>query len=149
MFNRLMILVVMVAVMDGCVTYRDINHEGLSSLTQHYEQFDLKLAWDVAAVGESTKITGAVTSVRYNRMYDLELWVSVLDNNGKTVARSVSSMNELKLNDTVPFSMTLPVAATPGAKLRFTYKYKSSDGGGMSGEQMMQSFDTMIPISKF
>jgi hypothetical protein len=148
MFLRFLIPALMLVAVGGCATYRDVNHEKLSSFSQHYEQFDLKMAWNVKAEGDKTILDGVITNVRYNRIYDLELRVAALDNEGKTAAHSIFTMNELKRDDTVPFSTIVAMPATPGTKLRFTYRYKSSDGGGMSGEDWMQSFETIIPAGQ-
>ena len=83
-------------------------------------------------------------------MYDLEIWVTALDSAGKEVARSVSFVipSQLDLDKSAEFSLKLPVAAPPGTRLRFLYKYRGSDGGDHGGESAipwMQSFETVVP----
>jgi hypothetical protein len=56
----------------------------------------------------------------------------------------------LNLDDSAEFSLKLPVPVAPGTKLRFTYKYRPSEGGGRpggleAGTPWMQSFETVVP----
>ena len=150
---RLTLLLAMIAALLGsCSTYHDNSRTLLETLPQHYSQFDLKLAWETKVVGGNTLIDGAVKNVRWQYMYNLEIWVSVLDAAGKVAARSVSYIipRQLDLDDSAEFSLKLPVATHPGTKLRFTYRYRGSDGGerprfGGDGMPWFQSFETEVP----
>jgi hypothetical protein len=150
MFRYLCALVALVISLGGCASYPDVNRQRLESLPQQYAQFDAILAWEVRSVGPETVIDGEFKNVRYTFMNDIEVWVAALDSAGKTMARSVSFLmpHELKLDDIAPFTLKLPVRAVPGTRLRFTYKYTGTDGGGPEGGGVgnwVQSFDAEVP----
>lgn len=153
MIRRLCMLVLTAALLGACATYHDTSRERLETLTQRYSQFDLVLAWETKVVGGTTMVDGVVKNVRYAAMYDLEIWVAVLDPAGKAMARSVSFVipRQLNLDESAEFGLKLPVAVAPGTKLRFTYQYRGSEGGegfggGLErGPNWMQSFDAVVP----
>ena len=154
MIRRLCMLVLTAALLGACATtYHDTSRERLETLTQRYSQFDLVLAWETKVVGGNTVVDGVVKNVRYAAMYDLEIWVAVLDPAGKAMARSVSFVipRQLNLDESAEFGLKLPVAVAPGTKLRFTYRYRGSEGGegfggGLErGPNWMQSFDAVVP----
>ena len=153
MGRRAVILVLTAAsLMGACATYRDTGSKRLQTLTQRYTQFDLTMAWETKVVAGNTLVDGVVKNLRYAYMYDLEIWVAVLDPAGRVAARSVSIVipYQLELDHTAEFSLKLPVAVTPGSRLRFTYKYRGSDGDGSElggGVNWWQSFDAVVPAS--
>ena len=150
---RFMILLVLTAALLGaCSTYRDTTRQRLETLPQHYSQFDLQLGWETKVAGGHTVVDGVAKNVRYAFMFNLEIWVALLDDAGKVVARSVSYVipRQLDQDDSAEFSLKLPVTAPPGARLRFTYRYRGSDGGGDhrigdGGTTWTQSFETEVP----
>jgi len=151
MIRYLGTLIAFLVFLGGCATYPDVNRQRLESLPQHYTQFDVVLAWQVRSVGSQTIVDGVLKNVRYTFMDDIEVWVAVLDASGKPMARSMSFVSPplLERDDIVPFSVVLPVQVVPGTKLRFTYKYNGSDGGGSDGgggaTKWMQSFVSEVP----
>jgi len=149
------LLALIAALLGACATYHDTSRQRFAALPQHYSQFDLQLAWEIKPAGGDTVVDGVAKNVRYAYMYDLEIWVAILDARGKVAARSVSFIipRQLEQDDSAAFSLQLPVAAPPGTKLRFTYQYRGSDGG--DGERSggglvpwMQSFETEVPAAK-
>lgn len=147
------IAILFLAAFLGCATTTDTTKVKMESLTQRYSQFDVKMAWDSRVVGQNTLVEGVVQNVRYLAMYDLEIAIQVLDPAGKTRARGTTFVvpRQLGLDERAEFSVKLPVAVEPGTKLRFTYRYRGSDGGegfggGMErGTDWMQSFDAIVP----
>ena len=153
MLRLTVVLSVCVALLCSCATYHDTSRQRLETLPHHYSQFDVHLAWESRVAGGETLVDGVAKNVRYAYMYNLEIWVAVLDARGKSVARSVSYIipRQLDLDETAEFSLKLPVPAPPGTKLRFTYRYRGSDGGGGErhehgdgGVPWMQSFETVV-----
>jgi len=144
-------LILIAAFLGACATYHDTSSQRLPALPQHYSQFDVQMGWETRPIGEHTVVDGVVKNVRYAYMYDLEVWVAVLDSKGKELARSVSFIipQQLYLNQTAPFSVKLPVSAPSGTRLRFTYEYLGSDGGdnhlGGGGARWVQSFQAVVP----
>jgi len=152
MLRPAVLLAITTALLAACAGSPGTTHLRLETLPQHYSQFDVRLAWETKTLGDKTIVDGVAENVRYAYMYDLEIWVAVLDGAGKAVARSVSFVipRQLNLDESAEFSLRLPVAATPGTRLRFTYRYRGSDGGdrrkfGDGGTPWMQSFETVVP----
>ena len=157
MVRRILMLVMVTLLLGACATYPDTRRERLQTLTQRYSQFDLVLAWDTRVVGGNTLVEGVVKNVRWAYMYDLEIWVAVLDPAGKAVARGMTFVIPQQLNqdEIAEFAVKVPVPVTPGMVLRFTYKYRGSDGGddddgvlfrGLdAGMPWMQTFDAVVP----
>jgi len=147
MYRYLGILVLLTISLGGCASYPNVNRERLLSLPQHYRQFDVAMSWEVKSAGSQTLIDGVFRNARYEFMENVEVWVAVHDAAGKTVARSVSYLipYEVKRDEIVPFSLSLPVAVAPGTKLFFTYKYSGTDGGDDKGGDWTQSFSAEVP----
>ena len=147
MFRHPCILVLLLISLGACATHPDLALQRLESLPQHYSQFDVDLAWEVRSAGSQAEVDGELRNLRYQFMDDIEVWVALLDAEGKQVARSVSylSPHELRQNEIAAFQLTLPAAAPVGSKLRFTYNYTATDGGDSKGEYRTQSFTAVVP----
>jgi hypothetical protein len=153
MAKRIAVFALAALLTAGCATYHDTSRERLQALPQHYSQFDLVMGWETKLVNGKTVVDGVVKNVRYAAMYDLEIWVAVLDPRGKEKSRSVSYLipRQLNLDESADFSVKLPVAVAPGTRLRFTYRYRGSEGGegigsGLErGTNWMQSFEAVVP----
>lgn len=143
------LFLLLLALVTGCATYPDPNRQRLLSLPQHYAQFDLVMGWETRRENTGTIVEGVVKNVRYYMMRDLEIWVSLLDDRGKVAARGMTFIlpSDLELDRYAPFTVRVPAAADPGDRLRFTYKYRGSDGGdGLErGLDWMQSFEAVVP----
>lgn len=145
MLQQCIISMALLILLGGCVANRDVNRKQMSDLKQSYSQFDLKIAWDVTISSSETRIDGLVENIRTTQMEEMELWVNLRDNNDKSVFRKAYYFpSVLKKNEVVPFSFMLPVRASSGSKLVFTYRYVPLDGGDT--ERWMQSFETSIPV---
>lgn len=148
--------VVFAALLAGCATYPDPRQVRMESLTQHYNQFDLLMAWDTKVSAGKTYVDGVVKNVRYPAIYDLEIWVAVLDAEGRVAARSMTFVIPRQLNEDelADFTVKLPLEVLPGTRLRFTYLYRASEGGegfgaGLErGPNWMQSFDAVVPAKQ-
>jgi hypothetical protein len=121
---------------------RDENGERLKQLPQRYCQYDLVLAWEVRGVGADTVVDGVVKNVRYAHLEDLEISVALLDQAGEAGERAVCFIipRQLRLDQAASFSIKLPVRVEPGARLRFNYRYQSTEDG--AGNR--QSFDVEV-----
>jgi len=146
MRQKTLIIAILLLMMNGCATYRSDNLDRMQALPQHYAQFDLKLAWEVKPVDDSTVISGFVKNIRYYEMDGLEIWVLSLDAGGKVVHRAADFVYRLKENEVAQFTLKLPRLAS-GSKLRFMYNYIGNDGGGDSGGALSwrQSFESEVP----
>lgn len=152
MKRTLSILAVMTSLLAACASSPDLHRMRLETLPQRYSQFDLVMAWETRNEGDRTVIEGVARNVRYYMMRDLEIWVRLLDREGKVAARAMTFIipSDLGLDQSAPFAVTLPVAVTPGDRLRFTYRYRGSDGGdGLErGIDWMQSFESVVPAGQ-
>jgi hypothetical protein len=150
MIKYLFTLVALVLALSGCAANRAVVRP-LDSYAQHYVQFDATLAWDVRGDASRTVVDGVFLNTRYDEMDNVEVWVAALDGSGKTMARAASFIipHQLRQDEPAPFTVKLPVAAAPGTKLHFTYKYLALEAGGDDGGggvgNWMQSFDSKIP----
>jgi hypothetical protein len=149
--KRLLIsLILALLLLAGCAAYQDSTRQRFELLSQQYSQFDVKIAWETRVAEGKTVVDGIVKNVRYAYMYDLEIWVATLDKKGEPVAREVAYVipRQIKLDSSTHFTVKLPVAAAPGSKLRFTYRYRGSDGGegfnSNSGLNWTHSFETVV-----
>jgi hypothetical protein len=149
---RLMTLLALLAALTGCASYPDTSPQRAAALSQHYNQFDLRLSWDTRQVGGHTVVEGIAKNVRWAYMYDLEIWVALLDPSGRELAKNVGYVIPRQLNQdqSAPFSVKLAASAAPGSTLRFSYQYRGSDGGdndsiGDGGTLWRQSFDAVVP----
>lgn len=114
------------------------------SLPYNYSNFDAKLSWRVTTDAEGTAVEGVIHNVRYTYMENIEIWVTLQEASGATIARSTDYISRLHLDDSASFRVSFPIIAPPGAKLLFTYKYQGNDGGD-GGNSWMQSFEAEIP----
>ena len=149
MMRKIGVLLV-AAILTGCASYASVDNERMGSLPQHYSQFDLKMAWEVNLTENGTLVTGEVQNLRYAFMEGIEIWVAVVEASGKVGKSSVSFIipSRLDQDEIAPFSVKLPVRVAPGTRLRFTYKYRGSDGGDSDGGgagDWMQSFEAVVP----
>lgn len=127
------------------VSLRDFIRMQLDIISQQYSNFDVKMTWDIKTIDRNTVIAGFIQNIRYAMMENIEIWVALLDSNGKTVSRAVDLVmpSRLDIDETNDFRVMFPIIVPHGAKLIFTYKYDGFDGG--DGTKWMQSFDSCAP----
>lgn len=149
MKRTICMVILTISLLAGCATYPDTDRVRLESLPQRYSQFDLVMGWETRVQSGETVLDGVVRNVRYYMMRDLEIWVALLDERGKVVARGMTFIipSDLGMDKSAPFTVKLKVAVNPGDRLRFTYKYRGSDGGNgrERGVDWMQSFESVVP----
>ncbi|TSK08492.1 MAG: hypothetical protein FPO08_04055 [Geobacter sp.] len=124
----------------------EVNGEPMNNLPYRYAQFDMNLAWEIRQEAGESVVEGVGKNVRYAFMEGIEIWIAVVDAAGKAGARKVCFVipRQVKLDETFPFSVKLPVPLEQGMTLKFTYKYNGSDGGD-GGMNWMQSFEWTVP----
>jgi hypothetical protein len=144
MLKKLLVSMIAIAVMVGFTSVTDQLKVQMDQMSQHYSKFDVKIGWTVTTGNNETTINGIIQNIRYNTMEGIEVWVSVLDTNGKVSVRSADYVipNRLVKDDVAPFTIKLPIVATTNTKLLFTYKYIGSDGGTDGSVNWMQSFES-------
>jgi len=114
-------------------------------MSQQYSNFDVKMSWEIYTIDRKTVIDGVIQNIRYAMMEGIEIWVALLDSNGKTLNRAVDLVmpGRLDMGETAEFRVLFPIVVPHGTKLVFTYKYAGNDGG--DGMKWMQSFDSYAP----
>ena len=145
MLSKILVYTITIALLLGFTSVSDQLKVQMGHMPQHYSHFDAKLGWVINADKNVTKISGIFQNSRYALMENIEVWVSVLDDNGKVSVRSVDYIipDRLARDDFAPFSVTLPIVTSATTKFLFTYKYNGSDGGENGGSNnWMQSFET-------
>lgn len=110
-----------------------------------YLNFDVRMTWDIITIDRKTVVAGSIQNIRYAIMENIEVWVSLLDADGKTVCRAVDLVmpRQLDRDETAAFKVEFPIFVPHGAKLVFTYRYEGCDGG--DGTKWMQSFESCAP----
>lgn len=116
-----------------------------ATMPQRYSDFDVSMTWTVQTIDRKTVFDGAIQNIRYAVMEEIEIWVAILDTNGKTVSRAVDLVmpRRLELDGTTAFRVTIPIVVPHGARIVFTYKYSGDDGG--EGTKWMNSFESCAP----
>lgn len=152
MFRSLCALLALLISLTGCAVYPDLNKQQMERLPYRYANFDAVLAWEVRNYGNDLIVDGQFQNVRYAYMQDIEVWVSVLDTEGRMKTRGVSFIipETLRMDEIAPFSVRLPESVPPGTRLRFTYRYRAMEGGSDGGGGgdigiWMQNFETVVP----
>lgn len=144
MLLRIIVSIGMFSLLSGCAVDRTMDHkQQLSELKQSYSQFDMKLRWNVVSGDSVTHIDGLIENVWATSMEDVELWVMLLDQDNKTLARAVDYIGTIRQNELTPFSLTLSTRSESGSKLVFSYRYTPCDGSDT--DRLMQSFETDVP----
>jgi hypothetical protein len=140
-------LVLMVSVLFGCASTSldTLRREQLEQLPHKYSQFDFKLAWDSTLTDNGITVEGVIKNLRWQHAESLEVWVSLLDPDGKVLAKEVALVipNPLNMYEVSSFSVRLPIKAATGSTLRFMYSYYGVDDQE-SSTFWLQSFETKL-----
>lgn len=144
---KIFLYILLIAVLAGCALkpLDTLKREQFEQLPQKYSQFDFKLAWDSKITDNGVIIEGVAWNLRWFRAEGLEIWVSLLDSDGRVMAKEVDLVrpDPLKVGEMANFSIKLPVKPRPGSKLVFTYKFGAvEDVEGSTS--WMQSFDSKL-----
>lgn len=138
-------LMLSVSLICGCAAQSldTLRRERFEQLPRKYSQFDLKLAWDTRITEHGIAVEGLIWNLRWQHAESLEVWVSLLDPDGKVLTKAVGLVipNPLNINEVSDFSVRLPMKPPPGSKLRFTYSYYGVDDTEAS-TFWLQTFET-------
>lgn len=145
MVRMMACLVLFMFIMSGCAsTSLDaLRREQFARQPNTYSQFDFKLAWDSKITDTGITVDGLIWSLRWQHAENLEVWVSLLDSDGKVVAKGVDLVipSPLNIDEVSTFSVKLPIKPSSGSKLRFTYSYYGVDDQ-KDPTFWLQSFET-------
>ncbi|MEI6306835.1 MAG: hypothetical protein WCP33_08435 [Deltaproteobacteria bacterium] len=141
---RIFICILLALVVGGCAakSHDTLRREQFEQLPHKYSQYDLKLAWDSKITGNAVIVEGVVWNVRWAHAQGMEIWVSLLDPNGRVLAEEVDLIrpDPLNIGEKSNFAVKLTAKPVPGSKLLFTYKYGALED--VEGSTLwMQSFE--------
>lgn len=124
-------LVLLLAALSGCAStpLDTLQREQFQQQPHKYSQFDFKLAWNSTVTDTGITVEGLIWNLRWQHAESLEVWVSLLDAEGRELAKGVGMVipSPLNINELSTFSVKLPGRPLPGSKLRFTYSYYGVD----------------------
>ena len=100
--------------------------------THCYKGFDLDVAWKTRRDGANLAVLGAITNNRNEFLRDLELTVTLLDDQGKKLSSAdfMFIPNIIRLDEIKPFGLmlTVPPGSAP-QRLKFRYSYYQTGNG--------------------
>jgi hypothetical protein len=146
---KIIISILLIVAVSGCATrpFANLKRERFDQLPAKYAQFDFKLAWDSKVSADRVDIQGMIWNVRWAHAEGVEVWVSLLDPEGRVLAKNVALImpHSLDIDEMAPFSIDLKVPASPlpGSKLLFTYRYNGVEDSEGS-VSWMQSFKVKL-----
>lgn len=90
-----------------------------------YNSNDMAISWKAERMENAIRINGTVTNVRENYVYDnLELEATILDRDGKVVAKNTYNFIPAKLKGSESFKMVIPLENNiQPEKVKFNYRY--------------------------
>lgn len=106
------------------ITHKQLDSNPAFSPHQ-YNSADLDVSWKSEMVDNAIRIDGTVTNVRENYIYDnLELEATLLDLQGKVIAKHTYSFTPVRLKGTEPFKMIIPLEKNLLPEhIKFNYRY--------------------------
>ncbi len=96
-----------------------------------YTAFDINVAWTIVKTDSALDVRGLIKNLRYGQLEDLDISVSLLDKEKKSLAvgGALPIPIVLKPDDYVSFSAPLKGAVLrPGAMLQFVIRYRVHEG---------------------
>ena len=127
------IVIMMSVLMLGlvaCGTLPGVQQRPAAGYPFRHNAYDLKIAWKTDRLDRGIVIDGLLKNVRYQQIEDVEVTVSVVDKDNKTLAsdRTFLLPFPLKTDEYAPFGLTLKdVALANGDVFRFLIKYRAND----------------------
>lgn len=93
--------------------------------SHQYSSSDMDISWKSEKSDNALRIDGVVTNVRTNYAYEnLELDATLIDDQGKVLAKQTYSFTPLKLKGSEPFKMIIPLESSlQPERIKFNYKY--------------------------
>jgi hypothetical protein len=132
---RMILMSVMMPGLVACGSLQSAQQSPVAEYPFRHSAFDQKVAWKTSLIDRNLVINGLLKNVRYLQIDDVELTVSVIDKDNKTLARNRTLFLPvpIKMDDYVPFGLTVEnVTLTRGDVLSFLIKYRAYDGDSSS-----------------
>ncbi len=128
-FMDLMLIVLLLLVQVGCASMPVEKPKPLAEFPHRHNSFDYKQAWKATQTSQGIVVEGVLKNIRYNRMDNLEIAVSV-QRDGKQISSEESySLGSLDREEYRDFDVLLKqVTMAPGDLMQFIIKYNGLDG---------------------
>ena len=123
-------LLSILVVVTGCVMISVPNRQPFAGLPYRYNSFDLKVAWKVEPTRQGLAVDGVLKNVRYARMDDLDVTVSLLDPRQRVLAKARTFIipRSANLDEYRNFDLVLEnVTLKKGDLFRFDIHYVAVD----------------------
>jgi hypothetical protein len=145
MLNRILPLLLGIAILAGCTGYIPPRYDPVI-YPNSYKNYDMALFWKVRATSERVDMGGFARNLRYARLRDLELTVTVMDRNNVSLASSTFLFipKVIEMEATEPFSLSIPLQGGTPARLRFQYYYHFLDTE-YGDHPYFYTFDAVLP----
>lgn len=108
-----------------------VETDPVAAFPYRYASFDVKVAWNTDLSGDKLIVNGLIKNIRYAQIEDIDVTVSLLDNDGKVIAvgGALPIPIALKSYDYESFSAPLKGGGLrPGSKLQFVIRYRVNEG---------------------
>ena len=117
--------------LTACATSEAKKSNPADNYTFRHRNFDLKYAWKTSQTDQGVRVDGLIKNIRYSRMENLTLRVSLLNKGRQIIAESSSfpSPQQIQLDDISTFGLLLKNTKLSGDDLlRFQINYTASEG---------------------
>ena len=134
--SRLMSLIVLAALIlatAGCASMQTPKQKLFAGFPYRHDGFDFRKVWKASPSPDGLVVQGILKNVRFFRVEDVEITVSLLRNGDKVISEETDFLLGTFDNDEyINFSLLLKnAAASPGDLLHFRIKYRAIEGNGI------------------
>lgn len=129
MLRNYLSIIFLILSLSACATPHKLL-DGNPAYYQHqYNSADLMINWKSEKLDKAILIEGSATNTRDSYVYEaLEFEITLLDINGKSIAKQLYSFTPIKFKGPESFKITIPLEDnTPIDKIKFNYRYGIDD----------------------
>src|ERR1700694_5319392 len=107
--GRMILMSVLMLGLVACGSLQSAQQSPVAEYPFRHSAYDLKVAWKTSVIDRNLVINGLLKNVRYRRIADVELTVSVIDKDNKTLAsnRTLLLPVPVDMDNYVPFGLTV------------------------------------------
>ncbi|OGR26146.1 MAG: hypothetical protein A2X79_03820 [Desulfuromonadaceae bacterium GWB2_53_15] len=116
--------------LSACAAIPHKQLDGNPAFSPHqYSSSDMDVSWKSEKQDNALRIDGILTNVRENSVYDsVELEATLLDSQGKVLAKNTYHFTPVKLKGSESFKMTIPLEGNSQPdRIKFNYRYGIED----------------------
>ena len=122
--NYFAIALLVLSLTACAISHKQLDNNPAFSSHQ-YNNTDMNISWKAERLDNALQINGTVTNARSEYVYEnVELEATLLDLQGKVVAKNTYTFTPLKFNGTESFKMTIPLeSGMQFERIKFNYRY--------------------------